>query len=80
MIGKFYSIQPSRTSKGIPEGRILILYKSKEARGNRISHFDAKMEGGYTPDGFEELYEKMYPDWRIRWAYTFKFVPKRKRK
>jgi len=76
-VGKTYSIQPCRTCKGIPEGRILIEYKIIEQKGisGKIHKDDAKAEGGYTSEGFEELYEKMYPSWEVRYAYVFRFVP-----
>ena len=40
-----------------------------------ISKEDARAEGLYVPKEYEELYEKMYPSWRERWAYEFEFVP-----
>jgi len=73
-VGHFYSIQPTRTSKGIPDGKILITGKVKETRGSMpISERDAKAEGGYTPQQYEKLYEKMHPSWRERTAYWFVF-------
>jgi hypothetical protein len=76
LVGKTYSIQPGRTKPGIPEGRILIIDKVVEiGLFDRIPYKDAKAEGGYTPTEFEELYEKMYPGWEERYAYTFEFVP-----
>lgn len=89
-VGKLYSIQPKRTAKGISEGKIKIVVKAEEWKrekdldlgqlifhwGGKISVEDAKAEGGYTPEEFEGLYEKLHPNWRVRWAYTFKFVPK----
>lgn len=81
LVGKTYSIQPGRTQLGILEGRILILAKIVEnSPYGRISYKDAKAEGGYTPTEFEELYEKMYPGWKERYAYTFKFVPSSSRR
>lgn len=38
-----------------------------------IRDFNAKEEGGYTPEEYEELYEKMHPAWTERWAYWFAF-------
>lgn len=77
LVGKSYSIQPGRTKLGILEGRILILDKIVETKPfDVIIYSDAKAEGGYVPREFEELYEKMYPGWKERYAYTFKFVPK----
>jgi hypothetical protein len=73
-LGRFYSIQPSRTSKGIPDGKILITGKVTETRGSMpISEFDAKAEGGYTPEQYEKLYEKMHRGWQSRTAYHFVF-------
>jgi len=78
-VGKTYAIQPSRTSKAIPDGRILIIKKRKEKyRLDIISEFDAEAEGCYSPTQFENLYEKLHPYWLIRYAYTFKFVNKEK--
>jgi len=38
-----------------------------------ISEEDAKVEGGYTPEEFEEVFKKLFPKWggRERWAYVF---------
>ncbi|NVM24171.1 MAG: hypothetical protein HWN68_20625, partial [Desulfobacterales bacterium] len=73
-LGQFYSIQPTRTSKGISDGKIWIIGKLKETRGLQpISEIDAKAEGGYTPEEYERLYEKMHPNWRERTAYHFVF-------
>lgn len=81
LVGKTYSVQPGRTKLGIPEGRILIIDKIVETNPfDKILYKDAKAEGGYTPTEFEELYGKMYPGWKERYAYTFKFVPSSSRK
>jgi hypothetical protein len=40
-----------------------------------ISIEDARAEGGYTPEAYEELYEQLYPGWEIRFAFTFVFEP-----
>ncbi len=81
-VGKLYAIQPGRGKKAIPKGRILILNKWEERQDawypitpNAISMFDSVDEGGYTPEDYEALYEKMYPGWKIRSAYRFKFIP-----
>ena len=77
LVGKTYSIQPGRTKSGIPEGRILILKKLVETNPfDCISEEDAMAEGGYDVEQFEFLYTRMYPDWKERYAYTFKFIPK----
>jgi len=41
--------------------------------GYPIRGYQAKAEGGYSPFVFEELYEKMYPDWTERYAIWFSF-------
>jgi len=38
-----------------------------------IRDYSAKAEGGYTPEEYEELYENMYTDWTVRYAYWFSF-------
>jgi len=71
--GHTYSIQPKRRAPSIPEGRILITEKRLEQQPwCGIIYGDALAEGGYTPEEFETLYSRMYPDWRERYAYTFK--------
>ena len=77
-VGKFYAVQPCRTCKGIPDGKILITAKRLEQKsdwppGWRILRVEAKAEGGYTPKAYEELYEKMHPSWTERWVYLFEF-------
>lgn len=79
-VGRTYAVQPCRTCKGIPEGRILITQRWLETWLHRgmlysLSSNDAEAEGGYTPEEYEGLYSKMHPDWKMRWAYDFKFVP-----
>ena len=79
-IGKLYAVQPCRTCKGIPDGKILITAKRLEQRsdwppGWRILPIEAKAEGGYSPKKYEELYEEMHPDWTERWAYLFEYYP-----
>lgn len=76
-VGKLYSIQPKRTAKGIPQGKIEITHKRRE-RWPFITTGDAEAEGGYTPQEFEELYEKINPNWHQRLAYTFRFVETKK--
>lgn len=41
--------------------------------GYPIKKHDAEAEGGYSSFEFEELYEKMYPEWTERWVYWFSF-------
>ncbi len=75
-VGKTYAIQPCRTCKAIPEGRILITDKRTEYFWrDKISQEDAQAEGGYTPRQFEKLYRGMDQRWNVRYAYTFKFIP-----
>lgn len=75
-LGQTYTIQPGRGKKGIPEGRICIIWKWDEEWGQTVTEEEANAEGRYTPKEYEELYEKMYPSWETRWAYEFVFVPK----
>jgi len=79
-VGKFYAVQPCRTCKGIPDGKILIKAKRLEQKsdwplGWRILPIEAKAEGGYSPKKYEELYEEMHLGWTERWVYTFEFWP-----
>ena len=74
-VGKSYAIQPKRTAKAISEGRIFILKKKEEICCTRISIKDAKAEGNYNPEEFENLYEKLHPKWVKRFAYTFSYLP-----
>jgi len=76
LVGKTYSIQLGRTKPGILEGRILITEKREETYLNGfISASDALAEGGYSSGQFETIFKRMYPDWTVRYAYTFEFVP-----
>lgn len=84
-VGWTYAIQPGRGQKAIPEGRIKIVRKEFEVKGiggnppwpfpYDITPHEANAEGGYTPEEFEALYEKMHPDWSERFAYEFQFIP-----
>lgn len=76
-IGKSYAIQPKRASKAIPDGRIRIINIQLEfdVVDTPISENDALAEGGYNPEEYESLYEKLNPKWLSRFAYTFKFEP-----
>lgn len=75
--GGLYSVQPKRTAKGIPNGKILITDKILETKEKDypIGIEDAYAEGGYTPDDYEQLYEKLHPQWQNRTKLTFVFVP-----
>ena len=73
-VGHTYSISRGR-EKGITDGRILITRKRAERFNDGfISVVDALAEGGYTPGQFETLFSNMYPDWIVRYAYTFRFI------
>ena len=41
--------------------------------GYPIQGYNARAEGGYTPDEYEALYERLHPGWTERWAYIFTF-------
>jgi len=77
-VGKVYTVQPCRTCKGMPEGKILIRAKIIELNHPNpawgwIMEDDAKAEGGYTPEEYEKLYNKMHPGWEKRYAYLFQY-------
>ena len=74
-IRKTYSIQPGRTKPGIPEGRILIKRRWLELKQDTINSKDAWLEGGYTPEEYEKLFNKMHPEWSSRYCYEFMFIP-----
>lgn len=76
-VGKTYSLQFGRGKKGIPIGRILILEKWDESPHDisQIPEEDYWAEGAYSCTEYEELYESMYPNWKLRTAYEFKYVP-----
>lgn len=80
-VGKTYSIQPKRTEKGIDQGKIIIIDKTFEvwSPSFTIHPNDAKAEGNYSVEEFEELYNKLHPHWRVRVVYTFRFVPKKEK-
>ena len=74
-VGKTYAIQPGRGKFADPLGRILITHKWIEPHWKTIHVNDALAEGNYTPEEYEQLYEKLHPDWAGRWAYEFEFWP-----
>ena len=74
-VGKTYAIQPGRGKFGDTRGRILITHKWIESYFKTIHVNDALAEGGYIPEDYEQLYEKLHPDWAGRWAYEFEFWP-----
>jgi len=58
---------------GIPKAaRFSRTWRQWEA-GYPLHERDARAEGGYTVEEFEELYEKMYPHWEERWVLYFSF-------
>ena len=71
IVGHEYSIQSKRTARVIPGIKIHIDHKWKETKGISITKEDAWAEGGYTPQEYEDLFERMYPGWKTRWAYVF---------
>lgn len=72
-LGKSYAIQRGRGKPAILDGRIIITDIRLELAQDKISSEDAQAEGGYDPTQYELLFERMYPKWRSRYAYTFKF-------
>lgn len=76
-VGEIYSIQRGKTKPAIHEGKIKIISKTIEYRSSTITinSNDADAEGGYSPEEFEALFKKMYPNWKARYAYTFTFIP-----
>ena len=72
--GKTYSIQIKRGMQGIIDGRIYIIRRWFEAKGDFISVHDAEAEGGYLPIPYEELFKKMHGNWQTRQCLEFQFV------
>ena len=70
-----YVLQHGRGKAGIKDGKIRVTKLVEEKRGSIISPEDSYAEGGYTPEEFEALYEKMYPNWKKRYAYYFEYIP-----
>lgn len=76
-VGHSYAISKGR-EKAIKEGRILVTRKRFERYlDGGISFSDALAEGGYTSGQFETLFLNIYPGWIGRYAYTFRFVPRK---
>lgn len=75
-VGQTYAIQPGRGKPGDPRGRILITRRWLELRQDRITSHDAEAEGGYTPEDYEELFNKMHRGWASRRCYEFEFWAK----
>ena len=79
-IGHSYSVQPKRAMPGIKEGRILITDKWLEQKIQPIKNYpippqNAIAEGNYTTEEYEILFNKLHPDWVVRSAFKFKFLP-----
>ena len=75
-VGSLQPIQPKMYTPGIKIGKIEIISKKWEKRKDgRISAYSAKREGGYTPKKFEVLYAGLYPKWKKRVVYRYRFVP-----
>lgn len=74
-IGRTYSIQPKRTAKGIPDGRILVKDIWPENCFVPITEASAKAEGGYGVEEYEKLYKRLNPQWQHRAAIRFEFIP-----
>jgi len=75
--GRIYIGQKHREWKhdlsDLPEdAKFTRLWRQYES-GYPIRDYSAILEGGYTPEEYEELYEEMYPDWTERWVYYFCF-------
>jgi hypothetical protein len=73
-VGKSYKVQPCRGCEGIHEGVIHIIGKWSEDSPYTISEGDAESEGEYTPEEYEQVYSKLYPGWKRRYVYVFKFM------
>jgi len=76
VLGRTYAVQAHRGAPADPRGRIRIIQKWVETKQQLlpISENDAIAEGGYTPQEYEELYERMYPGWKVRYGYHFEVV------
>jgi hypothetical protein len=68
-------ISLSSEDPSVPLHKIKIIEKKMERRNRRITVVSARKEGGYTPKEFEDLYVKMYPNWKKRYAYIFALIP-----
>lgn len=78
-VGRSYAVQRKRGAKAEPDIRIVMDRIWEERVPCEISEQDARAEGGYTPDKFEDLFTRLYPLWRLagsRWAFEFHVVEK----
>jgi len=91
-VGKDYAVQRKRgvkAEKGIrivmdkiwkEDGKMAFVSNSGReyvtATEIKVSKKDALAEGGYTTEGYEELFRNSYPKWNgfVRWAYKFHVV------
>lgn len=86
-VGQTYAIQRGRGKPADPRGRLLVKSTGIEFRhamnglglsthdSPRISVEDALAEGGYTPEEYEKLWEKMYgSNWIVRYVIRFEVV------
>jgi hypothetical protein len=70
-----YAVQSGRGKKATARIEVIATphIESRTIRnGYPISEMDAKMEGGYTPEEYEVLFEKMHPNWQLRLVILFK--------
>jgi hypothetical protein len=70
-----YAVQPGRGKKAVARIEVIATphVESRAIRnGYPISEMDAKLEGGYTPEEYEALFEKMHPNWQLRSVIAFK--------
>lgn len=75
-VGRDYSVQPRRCQKGIPNLRIVmddIYFEAIRSIHQIISVENAKAEGGYTPEEYEEEFKRLYPKWDGIWRWVFRF-------
>ena len=85
--GKKYAVQSKRGVKAEIGIRIEMVgiweencKRRVDTRGNPlnpcISIYDAKEEGGYTPEDYELEFRRAYPNWdeMTRWVYSFLVV------
>lgn len=79
-VGKRYAVLPGRGKKGV--GWIVItsmwletMYRHEKNFDRKfISVSDALAEGGYTPEEYEALWDKMYPNTDRRLVIEFEWV------
>ncbi len=78
--GHTYCIQFGYGTRGVPGLRIKITGKKWEPGpfnipANQISKEDARAEGGYTVEEYEQLFHELYPACKKqRVAYTFEVI------